>query len=165
MTKTKLPRNVFPVILLRMGSCCTDVKVGPDQKTQGRRYLDLVPEVFPSEEGRGHQRDARAECWHELNGGSSSVSSLRGEQAQRRKRGRGLQSHPFGDCWIEQLVRRKYIEVTKDLENYFEAKERSLGGHRRSSGHRRPERRCPTMVPPQGGWKSRGAQMEYGNSA
>ena len=46
------------------------------------------------------------------NGGVSSVRSSRSEQSQRRKRGRS-QNHPCGDSWIEQVMRRKYIDATK----------------------------------------------------
>ena len=37
-------------------------------KDQARRYVDLVPVVFPSEDGFGHTRDVCAECWTVLNG-------------------------------------------------------------------------------------------------
>ena len=37
------------------------------------------------------------------------------EQTQRRKM-RGLEIRPFGDCCIEQALPRKYIEATRELE-------------------------------------------------
>ena len=47
------------------------------------------------------------------------------EQTQRRKRG-GLEIQPFGDCWIEQAMRRKYIEVTKELKSDLQRRKEAL---------------------------------------
>ena len=65
-----------------------------------------------------HTRYLCASCWTAHTGGVGSVRSFRAEQAQRRKRG-GLKSHPFGDGWTEQVMRRRYIETTKELHNYL----------------------------------------------
>ena len=81
-------------------------------KSQGPRYLDLTPVVFVAEdEKRTHQRSL---CWRANNGGVSSVRNFRAEQAQRRNKG-GLEIQPSGFCWIETVMRRKYMGVTKDL--------------------------------------------------
>ena len=34
-----------------------------DRQDQGHRHVDLVPVVFPSEDGFGYTRDVCAECW------------------------------------------------------------------------------------------------------
>ena len=44
-----------------------------------------------------------------------SVRRMKEEQTQRLKRG-GLEIQPFGDCWIEQVLRRKYIGTTTELK-------------------------------------------------
>ena len=36
-------------------------------------------------------------------------------QNLQRKRG-GTEAQPIGDCWVETLMRRKYVEITKDLK-------------------------------------------------
>ena len=51
-------------------------------------------------------------------GGHSSVENMRREQAQRCKRG-GFQNQPCGECWIEQVMRRTYIEATERIEGRF----------------------------------------------
>ena len=50
-------------------------------RVEGRRYLDLVPGVFPSEDGHGFSRDVGAECWTEINRGSYSVGNMTKKQA------------------------------------------------------------------------------------
>ena len=40
---------------------------------------------------------------------------VRKDSTQRRKRG-GVQSQLIGDCWIEQVMHRKYMEAAKELE-------------------------------------------------
>ena len=74
-----------------------------------------MPLVFPSEDGLWCTRDVCAECWKVLNSEDSSVRSMEKEQAQRRKRGK-LQIQQFGNCWIKQAMRRKYIEATRELK-------------------------------------------------
>ena len=85
-----------------------------DGKDQSPRDVDLMPLVFPSEDGSGCTRDVCAERWTVLNVEDSSVRSMKKEQAQRRKSGE-LQIQPFGNCWIKQAMRRKYIEATREL--------------------------------------------------
>ena len=76
-----------------------------DRSDQGPCYVDIVRVVFPSEDGFGCTRDVCAEC-----GGDRSSRSMKKEQTQRRKTG-GLEIQPFGDCRIEQTMRRTYIEA------------------------------------------------------
>ena len=83
-------------------------------QNQGLRYLDLVPVVFHSEDGGGYVGDVSAACWTELNDGGQ-LGILEMEQSQRRKRG-GLEAQPFGDCWNQQVVRRRYTEAAKELK-------------------------------------------------
>ena len=56
--------------------------------------MDLVPGVFPSENGYGYIGDVCAECLTKLQGGDGAGKK---DQAQRRERGR-LESLRFGDC-------------------------------------------------------------------
>ena len=81
-------------------------------------YLDLVSVVFLSEDRCGHTRDFCANCWTDCNCGSGLFRAFRTEHAQRTQRG-GLQSHPFGDCWSEQVTRLMYSAATKALKNYL----------------------------------------------
>ena len=45
----------------------------------------------------------------------------------------GFHSHPFADCGIEQVMRRKHIDVTKELKNDLKRKRRYCGGLKRIS--------------------------------
>ena len=52
-------------------------------------------------------------------------------------------------------VKEEYVEATKDLKNDLKSRKEALEwGLRRSSGNRRHGRRCPVIVPLQGGWTS-----------
>ena len=96
-----------------------------DSEDQARRHVDQVPLVFPTEDGFWCTRDACAECWTLLHGGVRSIRSVKKEQRQRRKRG-GLEIQPFGHCWIEQALRRMYIEVTRELHADFNVRKEAL---------------------------------------
>ena len=87
------------ILLRRMGSYCTDVKV---------LFCDLGASCFLLRKRRGMwiHKDV------ELNGGSGSVRSFRREQALWRNRG-GLQSHHFGVLLLED---------TRDLKNNLKRK-------------------------------------------
>ena len=61
----------------------------------------------------------------ELDDGDRSIRSMKKEWTQRRKRGL-LQIQPFGDCWIEQAMRRKYVEGTKKLDEQLERRNEVL---------------------------------------
>ena len=49
----------------------------------------------------------------------------RSEQTQRWKRG-GLETHTFSRIWIETVMRRKYLEVTKDARRKLKKREDAL---------------------------------------
>ena len=93
-----------------------------------RCFQNLLQAQFQKQEATDklHCRAVKvdvAECWS-----VTSMRSTKKEQTQRRNRGE-LKSHPLGDCWIEEALRRKYIEATKELEKYF------VECFGRSSGH------------------------------
>ena len=64
-------------------------------RNQARRHVDLVPDVFSSEDRFGCTRDVYAECWTVLKVGDRSIRSMKKEPTQRGKTRRA------GDCWIE----------------------------------------------------------------
>ena len=70
--------------------------------------------VFFTEDGAGCTRDFCSACWMEHKGGVNLTRAFTLEQSLRRRRG-GLQNNPFGDGWIEHLMRRRYVEATKEL--------------------------------------------------
>ena len=68
-----------------------------DRRDQGRRHVDLVPVVFPSDKMGWRTQEMFVQA--------------------------GLK--PFGHCWIEQVMRGKYVESTKELKG--DSKERTEG--------------------------------------
>ena len=82
-----------------------------DRKVQTRRYVDLVPVVFP-EDWFGCTRDVCAECWTVLNGGDRPIRTLKKEQSHRRKSGLDIQ--PFG---IAGLTEHCVGSTSKPQEN------------------------------------------------
>ena len=76
---------------------------------------------FRRKTGLGTPKMFVQKCWTELNGGDRSVRGMKTQQTQRCKRA-GLEIQPLGDCWIEQVMRRKYIEATRRVEGRFEEK-------------------------------------------
>ena len=94
-------------------------------KDHERRFVDLVPVVFPLEDGSGYTSDVFAECWTVFNDGDRSNRSMKKEQTQRRKRG-GLEIQPFWDCWIEHALRRKHIEATKEFKEDLKRRKEAL---------------------------------------
>ena len=61
-----------------MGSYCTGVEsLTCGSKDQARHHVDLLPLVFPSEDGFLCTRDVCAECWTVLNGGDRSFGNRR----------------------------------------------------------------------------------------
>ena len=39
----------------------------------------------------------------------------------------GEEPQPLGDCWIDAMMRKKYCEVTEDIEKRVEEKEGTIG--------------------------------------
>ena len=69
-----------------------------DWKNQGRRYLDLVPVVAPRKMDMGTQETSA-----QIAGLNLTLGLVLSDPSE------GLQSLPFGDCWIEQVMRRKIL--------------------------------------------------------
>ena len=88
---------------------------------QGFRCVDVV--AFQTEDGKGRTGDLCAECWTANNGGNSSARSCRREQPQRRKRG-GMEFQPFWDCWVEMVMRKDYMAITKDVKRVLKKRRR-----------------------------------------
>ena len=84
-----------------------------DRKVHTRRYVDLVPVVFP-EDWFGCTRDVCAECWTVLNGGDRPIRTLKKEQSHRRKMWAGHSA--IWNCWIDRALRRKYIGATREMK-------------------------------------------------
>ena len=91
---------------------------GPNRgkKNQGRRYLDLTPVVFYADDGEGHIRNA---------GRQPNEVSVLSDLNEGRERG-GLEIQPFGSCWIETVMRRKYMEVTRDMTRELKKRKDAL---------------------------------------
>ena len=105
----ELLRNMlFAICVRRVWDQALEERVPCDtpheSKSQGQGYLDLGPVILYKEDGS--TRALCAKCGTEHNGGVSSAGTFKLEQARPRKRG-GLQSHPFGDDWVEQVMRRR----------------------------------------------------------
>ena len=69
-----------------------------------------------------------------------------------------LEIQPVGDCGIETVMRRKYMEVTSEFRRDLR-KRRGAGALRRSLGHGRLGRGRAGAVPLQRRRDGRGAQM------
>ena len=95
-------RNMFIWILLKENGART-VMWNEEPRT---KLVGLGTCHFLSRRWKWAQQGLCAKCWTEHNGGVSSARTFRLEQARRRKRGE-LQSHPSGDCCVEQVMRRK----------------------------------------------------------
>ena len=65
------------------------------------------------------------DCQRVLNDEDRSKRSMKNEQTKRRKRG-GLELQPFGDYWIEQALRRKYIEAIEELKEDLKRQQEAL---------------------------------------
>ena len=127
-------------------ACDASQEVGKLKRPKHDAMWTWCQWCFPSEDGFGDTRDVCAECWTVLNDGDRSIRSMKKEQSQRRKR-RGLEIQPFGDCWIEQALRWKDIEATKEFQEGLEEK-KGVGGTGRSSGHCGSRMRCARTLPP-----------------
>jgi len=99
----------------------------------------VTPVFLDAKDVKRYTRDRSVECWSANNAGVSSVRTFRSEHAHRRKR-RGLEIQPFGYCWIETVLRKKYVEIMKE-------KGRCAGALRRSFGHRMSGRGCAGAFP------------------
>ena len=122
--------------------CASSMGRHARRRTNERRYLDLVPVVFSTDDGVGCTRDLCSACWMEHKGGVSSTRTFTLEQAQRRQR-EGLQHNPFGDGWFEHLICRKYVEATKEVRRELNGKKETILNSKKSGRTQMKHRSTP----------------------
>ena len=84
----------------------------------GPGSLDVAFVVFHAEDVEwAIQENLCADCWLANNGGNGSARSFRCEQHPAD----GCQ--PCGVCWVETVMRRKYMKITKNKRKLKKRKE------------------------------------------
>ena len=82
------------------------------EKNHGRRYLDLVPVIVTWKMDVDTQETSA-----QIAGPNFTVDLVLSDPSERSKRNdakeEGSRVTFFGDCWIEQVIHRKYIEATR----------------------------------------------------
>ena len=125
-------------------------------KDQGRRYLDLVVTFLLGKWKWVHQRLLRkvleiSRRWTQF---GQILRSRASATVQKRRTSEST----------EQVMRRTYIEATREMKCDLQRRKEAFRGLGRSSGHRRLGRTCSEFVPLQGCWNGGSAPVDYGSS-